>query len=152
MGIVKLWIKSVCLSLFLALIVQILTTKMGNGNENLPSAGECENLRRQNSIKRFQTLEQFYPFYLCEHTLGLTKLFHFVTTVNASVIFYVLLARKWQWKLLIFGLIQGYGIAWISHFFIEQNQPATFTYPAYSFVSDYKMFSQAVMLKFPPFF
>ena len=34
----------------------------------------------------------------------------------------------------------GYGFAWVSHFFVERNKPATFTYPFFSLLSDYIMF------------
>ena len=37
-------------------------------------------------------------------------------------------------------LFVGYGFAWVSHFFIEHNKPATFTYPFFSLISDYIMF------------
>ena len=40
----------------------------------------------------------------------------------------------------IFALLSGYGFAWVSHFFIEKNKPATFTYPFFSLLSDYIMF------------
>ena len=149
--ILKLWCKSTLLSVLFALVIQAITTQMGNGNENLPSPEECEDLKTKNSMSRFKSFEQFYPFYLCEHTLGKTKLFHFITSINVIVILAILLTRKWQWKLFMFGLLQGYGTAWISHFFIEQNRPATFTYPVYSFFADFKMFSEIVMLRYPPF-
>ena len=36
-------------------------------------------------------------------------------------------------------LCVGYFAAWVSHFFIEHNKPATFKYPGWSFISDFKM-------------
>jgi len=37
------------------------------------------------------------------------------------------------------ALLSGYAFAWVGHFFIEKNRPATFTYPLLSFVSDWVM-------------
>ena len=42
--------------------------------------------------------------------------------------------------LFLFALLSGYGFAWVSHFFVEHNKPATFTYPLFSLISDYVMF------------
>ena len=47
-------------------------------------------------------------------------------------------------RCLLFGLFQAYGFAWISHFFVELNRPATFKYPVYSFMSDWVMFKDAL--------
>jgi len=44
-----------------------------------------------------------------------------------------------RWWLFFLGLIPGYGAAWIGHFFIEKNRPATFHHPLWSFMGDYKM-------------
>ena len=41
--------------------------------------------------------------------------------------------------LIALALVSGYFFAWISHAFIEKNKPATFTYPAWSFAADFKM-------------
>ena len=44
-----------------------------------------------------------------------------------------------KWWLFPLAFIPGYGAAWIGHFFIEKNKPATFQYPLWSFMGDYKM-------------
>tara|TARA_B100000686_G_scaffold282045_1_gene304183 strand:- start:261 stop:413 length:153 start_codon:yes stop_codon:yes gene_type:complete len=43
--------------------------------------------------------------------------------------------------------IFGYGFAWVGHYFIEKNRPATFQYPLYSLLGDFVMFWQILVGK-----
>lgn len=87
---------------------------------------------------RIQTYEEFWPFYLEQHSKRPTKLWHATGTV-IGIALAVWLAAKGRWVLLPAALIPGYGASWLAHFFIEKNKPATFTYPWWSFLSDFRM-------------
>ncbi|MEJ7728823.1 MAG: DUF962 domain-containing protein [Polyangiaceae bacterium] len=95
------------------------------------------------SEARFRTFEEFWPFYVREHSRLATRRLHFVgTTVSVTALATGLLTgRKW---LAAIAPVFGYGPAWISHFFIEHNRPATFKYPAWSLQADFKMWSLMV--------
>ena len=104
-----------------------------------------DNLKKSTNLTVFQNLDAFYPYYLCEHRKPATKLVHVVATFNALSLLGRSAAGPWRWSDLALGLLQGYGLAWYSHFFIEQNKPATWQYPGYSFISDQRLFLESLM-------
>lgn len=95
---------------------------------------------------RIKTFSEFYQFYLSEHQKMWTRIFHFAGTLLIFlVIFYVFQSGKERF--LWYIPIVGYGMAWISHAVFEKNRPATFKYPLWSFVSDFKMFFELLIGK-----
>ncbi len=92
-------------------------------------------------MSRYQSFEEFWPFYVREHSKKLTRRLHFVGTSVAlgCAAGAVLTRQKW---LLLVAPLAGYGPAWFSHFFVEHNRPATFKYPAWSLMADLVMWKK----------
>lgn len=88
--------------------------------------------------QRFNSFAEFWPYYVAEHSRPATRTLHAIGTAAGTACLLALIAGR-KWKLLPLALMPGYGAAWISHFLIEQNKPATFDYPLWSFIADYKM-------------
>jgi hypothetical protein len=83
---------------------------------------------------------EFWPFYVAEHSRPATRWVHFAgTTLGLICLVFFLATLNWRW--LLAGLVAGYAFAWVSHFFIERNRPATFRYPLWSFIGDWKMWA-----------
>jgi len=89
--------------------------------------------------KKYQSLKEFYPYYLSEHQHPTSRLLHFVGTGLVLVVLVLGIAlENYSW---LAGIpVLGYGFAWVGHFFFEKNKPATFTYPLYSLASDFLLF------------
>jgi hypothetical protein len=86
----------------------------------------------------YRTLDEFYPFYLSEHSNRTCRRLHFIgTTIAVALLLATVVTQTW-W-LVVVALVQGYTFAWIGHFFFEHNKPATFTYPWLSFLGDWRM-------------
>lgn len=86
----------------------------------------------------FKNYEEFWPYYLSQHSKPSTRAWHFVGT-SFVFIFILLAVIKSLWFLLGAPLV-AYGIAWFSHFFIEGNKPATFGHPVWSLRADFRMY------------
>ncbi len=91
--------------------------------------------------KRYASFAEFYPFYLSEHANQTCRRLHFVGTSLGLACLVTALVTLNAWWLLV-GLLVGYAFAWVGHFVFEKNRPATFTYPLWSFMGDWVMWSE----------
>lgn len=90
---------------------------------------------------RYASFAEFYPFYLSEHANRTCRRLHFVGTSLGLVCLATALVTLNPWWVLA-GLLIGYAFAWVGHFVFEKNRPATFTYPLWSFMGDWVMWSE----------
>lgn len=93
--------------------------------------------------REFKSFSEFYPFYLSEHSNPVNRRLHFFGCVLVILILLYTVVTK-TWLALILLPIVGYGFAWVGHYFVEKNRPATFTYPLYSFMGDWVMFKDII--------
>jgi len=90
-------------------------------------------------VPEFKTFAEFWPYYLGEHANPLNQKLHALGTTLALLILVAAIVTG-QPLLLIGAIISGYFFAWVGHFMIEHNRPATFKYPFYSLAGDFKMY------------
>ena len=88
--------------------------------------------------KTIASFADFWPYYLREHSRPATRALHYVgTSLVVALAVYALVTARWLLFLAI--PVAGYFFAWVGHFGIEKNRPATFTYPLWSLAADFKM-------------
>lgn len=104
----------------------------------LPNASKTRSVIAMTS-QRFTTYAEFWPFYLQEHARPATRALHYVgTTLVFAVALFALLSGNIWWLLAM--PLAGYFFAWLAHFTVEKNRPATFTYPGWSLRADFAMY------------
>jgi hypothetical protein len=95
------------------------------------------------SSERIQTFEEFWPFYVGEHKHPLNRALHYAgTSMAIGTVLAAVSTANPAWLLLT--PVVGYTPAWVGHFFIEGNTPATFKYPVWSLRADLKMLAMAL--------
>lgn len=87
---------------------------------------------------RFSSYEEFFAFYLEQHSHRGNRLLHAAgTLIGIAILIGALATRHYLWAFLWIPV--GYGFAWTGHFLLEKNKPATFGHPWWSFISDFRM-------------
>ncbi|MBI1214288.1 MAG: DUF962 domain-containing protein [Alphaproteobacteria bacterium] len=87
---------------------------------------------------RIKSYKEFWPYYLSEHRKPATRNMHIAGTLGGVAVGVAAVASGFG-LLALGGVAVAYGAAWTAHAFIEKNTPATFKYPLWSLVSDFKM-------------
>src|SRR5690349_5962010 len=95
-------------------------------------------MNRKGTPPGIKSFSEFWPYYVREHLNGVSRTLHVVGTLLA-VALGIYFVREEMWPMLWLLPVVGYGFAWIGHFVFEKNRPATFKYPLWSFLGDWKM-------------
>lgn len=91
-------------------------------------------------IRRYViSLQEFWPYYVREHSRLGTRWLHFIG--NTNLFFWLILAIFYRSTVMLaIAVVSSYAFAWIGHFFIERNIPATFRYPLKAAICDMIMY------------
>jgi hypothetical protein len=90
------------------------------------------------SSQRIATYREFWKFYVSEHSNPVSRILHFIGSGLAILL--LLISPIVGFRILWALPVVGYGFAWMGHFRFEKNRPASFKYPFWSLISDFKMF------------
>ena len=88
--------------------------------------------------KEVACFADFWRYYLGEHASGTNRALHLFGTSAALGLIGVGVVQRRPLLLLLAPLV-GYGPAWIGHFLVERNRPASFGHPLWSLRADLKM-------------
>ena len=92
---------------------------------------------------RIQSFAEFWPFYVGEHSRPACRALHFIGSTLVLIV--IAAAATYNWWLLLAAPVVGYGFAWTGHFAIEKNRPASFSYPLWSFIADWRMWAMMLV-------
>ena len=90
------------------------------------------------SEQHFASYEEFFTFYLHEHSDARNRAMHAAGTALGLCTLIVPFVVGHPWYALLWPVV-SYSFAWTGHFLIEGNKPATFGHPFWSFISDFRM-------------
>ncbi|MGV1684710.1 Mpo1-like protein [Sphingopyxis sp. NJF-3] len=90
--------------------------------------------------RTYTSFADFWPFYLREHSKPSTRALHYVgTSLVVLIALAAIVTARWWWLAAL--PVAGYFFAWVAHFGVEKNRPATFTYPLWSLAADFRMWA-----------
>ena len=95
----------------------------------------------------FHSYEEFWPYYVAEHSHPTCRALHFAgTSLALAAMAAGVIVSPWWFAA---APLAGYLFAWIGHFVFEKNRPATFRYPLRSLRGDFRMYRLMWMGRMP---
>ena len=110
----------------------------GHGRENGPHEAEGVVEVPGSSPDGFSSFEEFFPYYVGQHSRAATRWIHLAGTLGGAVTAAALVASGRPRGVVAMPVV-SYGAAWASHFLVERNRPATFGHPLWSLRGDVRM-------------
>lgn len=89
-------------------------------------------------MREFAGFDDFFPFYVGEHSRPATRWLHFAGSQVGLAAAIAGVMRRRPALVAAFPVI-AYGVAWFSHAAVERNRPATFRHPLWSLRGDWTM-------------
>jgi hypothetical protein len=91
------------------------------------------------TIEKPRSFQAFWPIYLRAHSDPACRRLHFIGSSGAAAgIAGAIILR--QPLFFVAGMAFAYLLAWVGHFAIEKNRPATFGNPLWSLMGDIRMY------------
>jgi hypothetical protein len=91
-----------------------------------------------NSRPEISCFADFWPYYVGEHRHPACRGIHYLAGIASLALLVIALAWSSPVTLLLAPVV-GYGLAWVGHFGVERNRPATLRFARWSLVAEFKM-------------
>jgi hypothetical protein len=95
------------------------------------------------ATRRFANYPEFWNYYLAEHRHPVNRALHVLGTLASIGCWGLAMFVSWKWALA--APLCSYGPAWIGHFLIERNRPASFSHPVWSLRADFEMVARILI-------
>lgn len=98
--------------------------------------------------REYNSIQEFYPYYLTEHSDPVCRGLHFFGTSWVFILPVIAIVTQTWWLFALIPVV-AYGFAWAGHAIFERNKPATFQYPLFSLGSDFIMYWHTISGQLP---
>jgi len=102
-----------------------------------------------NAKRRFASFDDFFAYYVRQHSDRRNRMLHLLGTTLGLLVLAAALALRRPLLALLWPVV-SYGFAWLGHFAMEKNKPASFEHPWWSFLADFRMLALVVTRRLGP--